>query len=115
MSKQGDVYKAWKKNVKMNGYDIHTWYVEATKCRAYVWPKYLVNFYSPKRNNLVLPITLDIKEPMQACMNIIKAYCIPESNYYLLSLLKPGSHPVQDNYLGTLFEDPMYHWDELRG
>ena len=44
-------------------------------------------------------------------MNIIKTYGIPKRDYYPLSLLEPGSHPVQGNYLGTLFGDPVYHWD----
>ena len=111
MSKQGNGYKAWGKTMKIRGYDIHTWCIEATKCGASVWSKYLVTFCSSKSNAIVLPITLDAKEPLRACRNIIKTYGIPKKDYYPPSLLEPGSHPVQGNYLGTLFGDPVYHWD----
>lgn len=111
VSKQGKGYKAWGKSMRTKGYDIHTWCVEATKCGASIWSKYLVTFCSPERKNLILPIELDSKEPLRACRNVIRTYKIPKKDYYPLSLIEPGSHPAQGNYIGTLFGDPVYHWD----
>ena len=111
LSRQGKGYKAWGKSMRVKGYDTCTWCVEATKCGASVWSKYLVTFCTSNKNSSPLPPKLDNKGPLRACRNIIKTYGIPRKEYYSPSLMKPSSHPTQENYLGTLFGDPVYHWD----
>ena len=111
ISKQGKGYQAWGKALRMRGYEICTWCVEATSCGASAWSKYLVTFCASNISNQPLPLDLGTNEPLRACQNIIKTYGIPRKKYYPVSIMKPGVHPTHKNYMGTLFGDPVYHWD----
>ena len=111
ISKQGKGYKSWGKAMRVKGYTTHTWCVEATKCGASVWSKYLVTFCTSNRNHHSLPTEFHTNEPLRACRNIIRTYGIPRKDYYPLSLMKASTHPIQKIYIGTLFRDPVYHWD----
>ena len=56
MSHHGKGYKSWGKAMRVSGYDIHTWCVEATRCGASVWSKYLVTFCTTNRGSQPLHI-----------------------------------------------------------
>ena len=111
ITKRGRGYKEWGKALRIRGFRTHTWCVDATTCGGSVWSKYLVTFCASSPASFDLPVELSRDRSLRACKNIIRTYGIPRKEYYPIALVKTGTHPMHHNFKGTLFGDPVYHWD----
>ena len=107
----GNTYKAWCKCVRGRGYDTTTWHMDSVKCGASLWSSYLVTFCYPKNSKLRPPLFLDSEKIIRPCCNTIRTYNISKSQYHPISKLVPGTHPMQANYVGSLYHQPVYSWE----
>ena len=110
-SYNGKGFKTWGKTIKSRGYDTHTWYIDASRCGASIWSKYVATFCFPLGSQDSLPPQLGDNVSVRPCRNLIRTYGVHPSNYHPTSALTPSTSPSQTNLIGTIFGHDVYHWD----
>ena len=111
VSTQGWGFKRWYKEIRVNGYDLHSWHVRANQCGLTMWSHYLVTFCFSFLSSHPLPLKLPVADNPRSCRNLIQTYGIPHTHYFPIKYLQPDSHPVHSNFLGTSKNHPVFHWD----
>ena len=111
MSGQGKWFKAWCKDIKGRGFDMHSWHIQATDCGASIWSSYFVTFCFSTSTQLDLPVKIGTKGPIRACRNLIRTYGVSASKYHPISSMIATTSPVHYNMVGTLYGQPVYDWE----
>ena len=109
-SQKGNWFKNWCKDIKGRGYTVHSWHIEATECGASIWTPYFVTFCYSGHTTLPLPVLLGTSQTPRACRNLIRTYGATGTLHPLSSMKKVTSH-THNNMVGTLYGQPVYHWD----
>ena len=111
ISFDGKGYQSWCKNMQGRGYTTHTWHANAIHCGASIYSSYIVTFCYPAGSPHQPPLVLPRDPNVRPCQNLIRTYGIYKSGYLPTSLMKPSSHPMYPNLVGTLYDQPVYRWD----
>ena len=110
-SYQGKWFRAWCKDIKGKGYDTQTWHIQATECGVSIWSTYLVTFCFSEKLKCHPPLQLSTNGTFRSCQNPIRTYELKPSKYIPISLMKTSSHHIHNNFVGTLYGHPVYHWN----
>ena len=109
---EGKGYKSWCKEIRGRQYKTHTWHVDSIHCGASMYSRYMVTFCYSSNSSHLLPSSLPKDLNIKPCRNFIRTYGVSKTSYLPISLMKPLSHPTHQNWVGTLFRQHVYRWDE---
>ena len=110
-SYSGKGFKTVGNDIRGRGYSIHTWQIDAVKCGASLWLNYVVTLYYPDSSTHKFPMDIITEQSVSFCRNVIKYYGPKPSPCYPISRLEPIVNPIDDNMVGTIFDQAVNNWD----
>ena len=96
--------------MKVRGYHVHSWQIQATDCGASIWSSYFVTFCYSGSSHLDLPLQLGTSGAVRACRNLIRTYG-KQGKYRAISPMTKSSSLLHNNLVGTLSGQPVYDWN----
>ena len=109
-SYEGKWFKSWCKDMKVRGYNVNSWQIQATECGASIWSSYFVTFCYSGSSHVDLPLQLGTPGAKRACRNLIKTYG-NQGKYRAISSMTKTSSLLHSNLVGTLSGQPVYDWN----
>ena len=108
---QGKEYKVWIECIIGICYDTVVWHIDVVKCGASLWSSYMVTFCYPKSSRHQPPLQMESSTATRPFHNLISTYGTSPSQYHPFSILSAPTHLRQPNYVGKIYNQPVYNWD----